>query len=74
MAMTIGSASSFLDVFNNADDGPGRPDKRDTWLARLKAAGKGKLLFYGDDTWAQLFPDLWDRGHFHSALFVPVSP
>ncbi|KAE8358167.1 alkaline phosphatase-like protein [Aspergillus caelatus] len=71
MAMTIGSASSFLDVFNNADDGPGRPDKRDTWLARLKAAGKGKLLFYGDDTWAQLFPDLWDRGHFHSALFVP---
>ncbi|OGM39853.1 hypothetical protein ABOM_011448 [Aspergillus bombycis] len=71
MAMTIGSASSFLDVFNNADDGPGRPDRRDTWLARLKAAGKGKLLFYGDDTWAQLFPDLWDRGHFHSTLFVP---
>ncbi|PYH86760.1 alkaline phosphatase-like protein [Aspergillus uvarum CBS 121591] len=70
-AMTVGSASMFLDVFHNADDGPGIPETMDTWLARLKAAGRGQLVFYGDDTWVQLFPEVFDRGCPISPLFVP---
>ncbi|RAK77425.1 alkaline phosphatase-like protein, partial [Aspergillus fijiensis CBS 313.89] len=70
-AMTVGSASMFLDVFHNADDGPGTPESMDTWLAHLKVAGRGSLLFYGDDTWVQLFPEVFDRGCPISPLFVP---
>ncbi|OJJ96307.1 hypothetical protein ASPACDRAFT_125865 [Aspergillus aculeatus ATCC 16872] len=70
-AMTVGSASMFLDVFHNADDGPGTPETMDTWLAQLKAAGRGKLVFYGDDTWVQLFPEVFDRGCPISPLYVP---
>ncbi|PYI14825.1 alkaline phosphatase-like protein [Aspergillus violaceofuscus CBS 115571] len=70
-AMTIGSPSIFLDVFHNADDGPGTPETTDTWLAQLKAAGRGELVFYGDDTWIQLFAEVFDRGCPISPLFVP---
>ncbi|PYI35368.1 alkaline phosphatase-like protein [Aspergillus indologenus CBS 114.80] len=70
-AMTVGSPSMFLDVFHNADDGPGTPETTDTWLAQLKAAERGKLVFYGDDTWVQLFPEVFDRGCPISPLFVP---
>lgn len=71
--MTAGSASSFLDVLYNTGDIPSNSMAMDTWLARLKAAKRGKLVFYGDDTWTQLFPDLFDRGCPVSTLFVPVS-
>ena len=61
---------------------------QDTWLAQIKAnakanandadsksddEGKGKLVFYGDDTWLKLFPGMFARHDGTTSFFVSVS-
>ncbi|KAJ5104042.1 hypothetical protein N7532_004571 [Penicillium argentinense] len=72
-AMTIGSNPSFLDVILNIADDNDASDlsNEDTWLSRLKATLRGKLVFYGENTWLQLYPDVFDRSEGASAFFVP---
>ena len=58
-ALTTGSVPSFLDLILNfaESDTSSSLAAQDTWLAQLRAARGGKLVFYGDDTWLKLFPD-----------------
>ncbi|CAP99573.1 Pc22g22850 [Penicillium rubens Wisconsin 54-1255] len=71
-AMTIGSNPSFLDVaLNIADnDDASNLSSEDTWLQGLKAP-RGKIIFYGENTWLQLYPDIFDRSEGVDAFFVP---
>ncbi|OAQ90681.1 sulfatase [Purpureocillium lilacinum] len=71
-SITTGSIPSFVDLILNIDEGDTSSSlaAQDTWLAQLKAAGMGKLLMYGDDTWLKLFPDTFDRHDGTSSFFV----
>ncbi|KAM4062216.1 type I phosphodiesterase / nucleotide pyrophosphatase [Hirsutella rhossiliensis] len=71
-AITTGSIPSFVDLILNINeaDTSSTLATQDTWLAQLKAAGKGKLLMYGDDTWLKLFPDTFDRHDGTTSFFV----
>ncbi|KAF4506391.1 hypothetical protein G6O67_006481 [Ophiocordyceps sinensis] len=71
-AMTTGSIPSFVDLILNINeaDTSSTLATQDTWLAQFKAAGKGKLLMYGDDTWLKLFPDTFDRHDGTTSFFV----
>ncbi|UNI16291.1 major facilitator super transporter protein, variant 2 [Purpureocillium takamizusanense] len=71
-SITTGSIPSFVDLILNIDEGDTSSSlaAQDTWLAQLKAARKGKLLMYGDDTWLKLFPDTFDRHDGTSSFFV----
>lgn len=73
-AITTGSIPSFVDLILNLDEGDTSSTlaAQDTWLAQIKAAGKGKLLLYGDDTWLKLFPQTFDRHDGTSSFFVSV--
>lgn len=72
--MTTGSSPSFLDVILNIADSDKASNlsHEDTWLSRLKGADRGKMVFYGENTWLQLFPDIFDRSEGASAFYVPV--
>lgn len=72
-AMTIGSNPSFLDVaLNIADnDDASNLSSEDTWLSRFKSTIRGKIVFYGENTWLQLYPDIFDRSEGVDAFFVP---
>ncbi|KJZ73379.1 hypothetical protein HIM_07173 [Hirsutella minnesotensis 3608] len=71
-AITTGSIPSFVDLIQNINeaDTSSTLSSQDTWLAQLKATGKGKLLLYGDDTWLKLFPDTFDRHDGTTSFFV----
>lgn len=71
-AITTGSIPSFVDLILNIDEADTSSTLaiQDSWLAQLKAAGKGKLLMYGDETWLKLFPDTFDRHDGTSSFFV----
>ncbi|KAF4582891.1 hypothetical protein GQ602_006035 [Ophiocordyceps camponoti-floridani] len=71
-AMTTGSIPSFVDLILNIDEADTSSSlaHQDSWLAQLKAADKGKLLMYGDDTWLKLFPNIFDRHDGTSSFFV----
>lgn len=73
--MTTGSIPSFVDLILNINeaDTSSTLATQDTWLAQFKAAGKGKLLMYGDDTWLKLFPDTFDRHDGTTSFFVSVG-
>jgi len=81
-ALTTGSVPSFLDLILNfaESDTSSSLAAQDTWLAQLRAARNGQLVFYGDDTWLKLFPstaegegDFWLRHDGTSSFFVSVS-
>lgn len=74
-AITTGSIPSFVDLILNFDEGDTSSTLavQDTWLAQLKAANRGKLLMYGDDTWLKLFPETFDRQDGTTSFFVSVS-
>ena len=86
-ALTTGSVPSFLDLILNfaESDTSSSLAAQDTWLAQLRAARDGQLVFYGDDTWLKLFPntavtagegegdDFWLRHDGTSSFFVSVS-
>ncbi|EFY87233.1 sulfatase, putative [Metarhizium acridum CQMa 102] len=71
-AITTGSIPSFVDLILNFDeaDTSSTLAAQDTWLAQIRAAGKGKLLMFGDDTWLKLFPEIFDRYDGTSSFFV----
>lgn len=73
-AITTGSIPSFVDLILNFDeaDTSSTLAAQDTWLAQIRAAGKGKLLMFGDDTWLKLFPETFDRYDGTSSFFVSV--
>ncbi|GKT91517.1 type I phosphodiesterase/nucleotide pyrophosphatase/phosphate transferase [Colletotrichum tofieldiae] len=74
-AMTTGSNPSFVDLFLNLadDEAANTLSDEDTWLARLKSSSRGKkLVFYGENTWLQLFPNIFDRSEGTHAFYVPV--
>lgn len=73
-AITTGSIPSFVDLILNFDEGDTSSTLavQDTWLAQLKAADRGKLLMYGDDTWLKLFPETFDREDGTTSFFVAV--
>lgn len=74
-AITTGSIPSFVDLILNFDEGDTSSTLavQDTWLAQLKAAERGKLLMFGDDTWLKLFPSTFDREDGTTSFFVAVS-
>ena len=74
-AITTGSIPSFVDLILNFDeaDTSSTLAVQDTWLAQLKAADRGKLLMFGDDTWLKLFPETFDRQDGTTSFFVSVS-
>ncbi|KAK2010478.1 alkaline phosphatase-like protein [Colletotrichum eremochloae] len=74
--MTTGANPSFLDLFLNLADSEDALtlDSEDSWLHRLKAKYPArKLVFYGEHTWLQLFPSLFDRSETVSTFFLPDS-
>ncbi|KAK2594433.1 major facilitator super transporter protein [Conoideocrella luteorostrata] len=71
-AITTGSIPSFVDLILNFDeaDTSSTLAAQDTWLAQIRAAKKGKLLMFGDDTWLKLFPETFDRYDGTTSFFV----
>uniref|UniRef100_A0A182JVZ3 GPI ethanolamine phosphate transferase 2 C-terminal domain-containing protein n=1 Tax=Anopheles christyi TaxID=43041 RepID=A0A182JVZ3_9DIPT len=66
-AMTSGAIPSFLDVILNL----GSPEmKLDTFLYQMKQRQQ-KTVFYGDNTWTNMFPDMFHRqGENSDSLYV----
>ncbi|XP_035911282.1 GPI ethanolamine phosphate transferase 2 [Anopheles stephensi] len=66
-AMTSGAIPSFLDVILNL----GSPEmKLDTFLYQMKQRQQ-KTVFYGDNTWTNMFPDAFHRrGENTDSLYV----
>ncbi|XP_058124637.1 GPI ethanolamine phosphate transferase 2 [Anopheles ziemanni] len=66
-AMTSGAIPSFLDVILNL----GSPEmKLDTFLYQMKQRQQ-KTVFYGDNTWTNMFPDMFHRqGENVDSLYV----
>ncbi|KAG6069337.1 hypothetical protein E4U32_000051 [Claviceps aff. humidiphila group G2b] len=73
-AITTGSIPSFVDLILNFDeaDTSSTLAAQDTWLAQIRAAKKGKMLLFGDDTWLKLFPETFDRHDGTTSFFVSV--
>ncbi|KAG5987151.1 hypothetical protein E4U54_005103 [Claviceps lovelessii] len=71
-AITTGSIPSFVDLILNFDeaDTSSTLAAQDTWLAQIRAANKGKMLLFGDDTWLKLFPGTFDRYDGTTSFFV----
>ncbi|KAG6282993.1 hypothetical protein E4U48_002283 [Claviceps purpurea] len=71
-AITTGSIPSFVDLILNFDeaDTSSTLAAQDTWLAQIRAAKKGKMLLFGDDTWLKLFPETFDRHDGTTSFFV----
>lgn len=72
--MTTGSIPSFLDAILNfaESDTSSSLSSQDNWLAQVRQKG-GRLVFYGDDTWLKLFPNMFVRSDGTSSFFVSVS-
>uniref|UniRef100_A0A182PTV9 GPI ethanolamine phosphate transferase 2 C-terminal domain-containing protein n=1 Tax=Anopheles epiroticus TaxID=199890 RepID=A0A182PTV9_9DIPT len=66
-AMTSGAIPSFLDVILNL----GSPEmKLDTFLYQMKQRQQ-KTVFYGDNTWTNMFPEMFHRQRENSdSLYV----
>uniref|UniRef100_A0A182QI15 GPI ethanolamine phosphate transferase 2 C-terminal domain-containing protein n=1 Tax=Anopheles farauti TaxID=69004 RepID=A0A182QI15_9DIPT len=66
-AMTSGAVPSFLDVILNL----GSPEMTlDTFLYQMKQRQQ-KIVFYGDNTWTNMFPDMFHRkGENVDSLYV----
>ncbi|CUS11927.1 unnamed protein product [Tuber aestivum] len=69
--LTTGSVPGFLDVILNfaESDSAVTLASQDNWLAQI-VNRKGKLVMYGDDTWAKLFPGMFIRSDPTSSFFV----
>lgn len=90
-ALTTGSVPSFLDLILNfaESDTSSSLAAQDTWLAQIRRARAGNsgsgaanaapLVFYGDDTWLKLYPEIREdeaffaRAEGTSSFFVSVS-
>ena len=56
----------FIDVILNFDS---KQYAEDTIIHQMKSAGHS-IVFYGDDTWMQLFPDHFVRSDGTTSFFV----
>ncbi|KAL0110564.1 hypothetical protein PUN28_013867 [Cardiocondyla obscurior] len=65
-AMMTGTVPNFIDVVLNFGS---KPLHSDSLLNQAKQHGH-RLIFYGDDTWLSLFPDIFDRHEGTSSFFV----
>ncbi|KAB0804642.1 hypothetical protein PPYR_01612 [Photinus pyralis] len=65
-ALTTGRVPQFLDVVLNL---VGTNKLNDSILHQAKNAGK-KIIFYGDDTWLKLYPDVFERWEGVTSFFV----
>jgi ethanolaminephosphotransferase len=61
-----GSVPGFIDVVLNFNTTELRDD---SLLLQLKFAGR-QIVFYGDETWMQLFPQLFLRSEGTTSFFV----
>lgn len=64
--MTVGTVPSFVDIALNF--GSSRLSK-DSIVNQLVKERK-KIVFYGDDTWIKLFPDMFARQEGTTSFFV----
>lgn len=64
--MTVGTVPSFVDIALNF--GSSRLNK-DSIINQLVKEGK-KIVFYGDNTWIKLFPDMFTRQEGTTSFFV----
>ncbi|XP_029176896.1 GPI ethanolamine phosphate transferase 2 [Nylanderia fulva] len=65
-AMMTGTVPNFVDIVLNFGSKPLHSDN-----LLLQAKNKGhKLIFYGDDTWLSLFPDMFERHDGTTSFFV----
>lgn len=64
--MTTGTVSSFVDIALNFGKSSVTTD---SFLLQAKNHGH-RLIFYGDDTWLKLFPDLFYRHEGTTSFFV----
>ncbi|KYQ59999.1 GPI ethanolamine phosphate transferase 2, partial [Trachymyrmex zeteki] len=65
-AMMTGTVPNFVDVILNFGS---KPLHSDNLLFQAKAHGH-KLIFYGDETWLSLFPNIFDRHDGTTSFFV----
>ncbi|KAF5301139.1 hypothetical protein FQR65_LT08969 [Abscondita terminalis] len=65
-ALTTGQVPQFLDIVLNLAS---TEVLKDSVLHSAKQAGK-RIIFYGDDTWIKLFPNIFDRKEGVSSFFV----
>ncbi|KYN39828.1 GPI ethanolamine phosphate transferase 2 [Trachymyrmex septentrionalis] len=65
-AMMTGTVPNFVDVILNFGS---KPLHKDNLLSQAKAHGY-KLIFYGDETWLSLFPNIFDRHDGTTSFFV----
>lgn len=74
-AITTGSVPSFADVILNIAESETMSTlaNQDTWLRQLRERPDGRLVMYGDDTWLNLFPGMFDRYDGTSSFFVSVG-
>lgn len=61
-----GTVPNFVDVILNFGS---KPLHSDNLLFQAKAHGH-KLIFYGDETWLSLFPNIFDRHDGTTSFFV----
>lgn len=64
--MTIGSISNFLDIALNF----GSTRVHDDNILMQMVQNKIKIVFYGDDTWIRLFPEIFYRQEGTNSFFV----
>ncbi|XP_011053119.1 PREDICTED: GPI ethanolamine phosphate transferase 2 isoform X2 [Acromyrmex echinatior] len=65
-AMMTGTVPNFVDVILNFGS---KPLHTDNLLSQAKTHGY-KLIFYGDETWLSLFPNIFDRHDGTTSFFV----
>lgn len=65
-AMMTGTVPNFVDIVLNFGS---KPLHSDNFLFQAKEYGH-RLIFYGDDTWLSLFPDMFERREGTTSFFV----
>lgn len=65
-AMTTGTLPQYIDILLNFQS---VEVTEDSWLQRAKDAGKN-IVFYGDNTWQILFPNMFHRSEGTTSFFV----
>lgn len=65
-ALTTGGIPGFVDVVLNFGSSSLQEDNLVTQMKR----NRRRIVFYGDDTWLQLFPEHFDRSDGTTSFFV----
>lgn len=65
-ALTTGSVPNFIDVIMNFKSSELKEDN----IIYQAVQKKKRVIFYGDDTWLKLFPNLFTRSEGTTSFFV----